>query len=44
MILHVARAKYICYQTWGQLNSGIAFFNGIDKFAIGIEVCHKKIF
>jgi len=36
------RIKHICYQTWGQLNSGIGiFFNGIDKF--GIEVCYTEL-
>jgi len=37
MILHVARAKDICYQTWGQFSSGLGidfFLNGIDKFGI----------
>jgi len=44
MILHVARAKNICYKTWGQFHSGIGnayFLNGIDQFEIGIEVCYK---
>jgi len=44
MILHVARAKDICYLTRGQFNSGIGiddFLNGINTF--GIEVCNKNI-
>jgi len=42
MILHVARAKDICYQTYG-VNSilELIFFNGIDQF--GIELCYKKL-
>jgi len=42
MILHVARAQDIFYQN-SIPEVELLFFNGIDKFGMGIEVCHKKL-